>query len=74
MTINDNDKAVAAVAAPAVSSKKSYKRREAIWDTKFSFTDQNMTLCTKAWLKNCLEKRRKLKKKTNLKSFGGPTI
>jgi|TARA_R110001606_G_scaffold380791_1_gene541504 integrase len=42
MTINDNDKAVAAVAAPAVSSKKSYKRREAIWDTKFSFTDQNM--------------------------------
>ena len=42
MTINDNDKAVAAVAAPAVSTKKSYKRREAIWDTKFSFTDQNM--------------------------------
>ena len=37
MTINDNDKAVAAVAAPAVSSKKSYKRREAIWDTKFNY-------------------------------------
>ena len=42
MTINDNDKLVAAVAAPAVVQKKSYKKREAIWDNKFSFTDQNM--------------------------------
>ena len=37
-----NDKAVAAVAAPADSSKKSYKKRDPIWDNKFSFTDQNM--------------------------------
>ena len=42
MTINENDKAVAAVAAPAAPQKKSYKKREAIWDSKFSFTDQNM--------------------------------
>ena len=41
MTIT-NDKAVAAVVAPAASSKKSYKKRDPIWDTKFSFTDQNM--------------------------------
>ena len=42
MTINENDKAVVAVAAPAAPRKKSYKKREAIWDSKFSFTDQNM--------------------------------
>ena len=30
MTINENDKAVAAVAAPAAPQKKSYKKREAI--------------------------------------------
>ena len=38
MTINENDKAVAA------PQKKSYKKREAIWDSKFSFTDQNLCL------------------------------
>ena len=37
-----NDKTVAAVASPADSSKKSYKKRDPIWDNKFSFTDQNM--------------------------------
>ena len=34
MTINDNDKAVAAVAAPAASSKKSYKKRDPIWEQR----------------------------------------
>ena len=42
MTTTNNDKAVAAVAAPADSSKKSYKKREPIFEKRFSFTDQNM--------------------------------
>ena len=34
MTIINNDKAVAAVAAPAASSKKSYKKRDPIWEQR----------------------------------------
>ena len=41
MTIND-DKAVAAVAAPAGKPKRKYKKREPIFETKFSFTDSHM--------------------------------
>ena len=46
MTINDNDKAVAAVAAPASNSKRNYKKREAIYETTFSFTDSTMARVT----------------------------
>ena len=43
MTIDDNEnKAVAAVAAPAIPQKRKYKRREAIFEKRFSFTDENM--------------------------------
>jgi len=42
MTINNDDKAVAAVAAPASNSKRNYKKREAIYETTFSFTDATM--------------------------------
>ena len=45
MSINDDKKpniAVAAVAAPAASQKKKYKKREPIFENKFSFTDENM--------------------------------
>ena len=39
---NNDDKAVAAVAAPASNSKRNYKKREAIYETKFSFTDATL--------------------------------
>ena len=43
MTIDDNEnKAVAAVAAPAIPQKRKYKKREAIFEKRFSFTDENM--------------------------------
>ena len=42
MTINNDDKAVAAVAAPTSNSKRNYKKREAIYETTFSFTDSTM--------------------------------
>ena len=42
MTINNDDKAVAAVTAPASNSKRNYKKREAIYETTFSFTDATM--------------------------------
>jgi len=41
--INDNDKAVAAVAAPAASQRGSYKKRELIFEKRFSFTDANLS-------------------------------
>ena len=55
MTINDNDKAVAAVAAPASNSKRNYKKREAIYETKFSFTDENLALVK--WRKQSHDRR-----------------
>ena len=43
MTIINNDKAVAAVAAPvSARSKRKYKQREPIYETSFSFTDSNI--------------------------------
>ena len=43
MTINNKqNNALAAVAAPAASQKKKYKKREPIFENKFSFTDENM--------------------------------
>ncbi len=43
MTINNKqNNALAAVAAPADSQKKKYKKREPIFENKFSFTDENM--------------------------------
>ena len=38
-----NDDAVAAVAAPASKEKRKYNQREPIYETKFSFTDSNLT-------------------------------
>ena len=40
----ETNKVVAAVAAP--KTKRKYKTREAIYETKFSFTDENL-----AWVK-----------------------
>jgi len=45
MTINDDKKpniAVAAVAAPAATTKKKYKKRDPIFESRFSFSNQNM--------------------------------
>ena len=41
MNIKD-DKAVASVDAPATSQKRKYKKREPIFEVRFSFTDGNM--------------------------------
>ena len=51
MTINDNDKAVAAVAAPAASQEeakftKGRGARQPIYISRFSFTDKNMARAT----------------------------
>jgi len=50
--INEKDIAVAAVAAPAADEKKKYKKREAIFETKFSFTDANLSRVGHRSLKN----------------------
>ena len=57
MTIINNDKAVAAVAAPASArSKRKYKQREPIYETSFSFTDSNIV---RAKLRNGIKNDRR---------------
>ena len=57
MTIINNDKAVAAVAAPvSARSKRKYKQREPIYETSFSFTDSNIV---RAKLRNGIKNDRR---------------
>ena len=67
------DKAVAAVAATAAQQeKKKYAKRDPIFQTKFSFTDQNMARAKHIVGKKYLAQKLKRQKRRINKSFQSP--